>query len=176
MKRKERFVYHALSLLWRRKDEWSLMSSRADCSLIYPRAEIKCALDGRNYFLSINKGREGGDRMFLGEENEGVPAWKFMDYPAGGRLMFYEWSQLRCTGIPTSLRINGENSRSSAVDDFVTSLRKEATVQSGRGNLYPGKGDLVRPIPNYSPRSSTSLGRGCFCFCLNIKYVPLLVF
>lgn len=60
MKRKERFVYHALSLLWRRKDEWSLMSSRADCSLIYPRAEIKCALDGRNYFLSINKGREGG--------------------------------------------------------------------------------------------------------------------
>lgn len=88
----------------------------------------------------------------------------------GGRLMFYEWSQLRCTGIPTSLRINGENSRSSAVDDFVTSLRKEATVQSGRGNLYPGKGDLVRPIPNYSPRSSTSLGRGCFCFCLNILY------
>lgn len=83
MKRKERFVYHALSLLWRRKDEWSLMSSRADCSLIYPRTEIKCALDGRNYFLSINKGREGGDRMFLGEENEGVPAWKFMDYPAG---------------------------------------------------------------------------------------------
>lgn len=56
------------------------------------------------------------------------------------------------------------------MDDFVTSLRKEATVQSGRGNLYPGKGDLVRPIPNYSPRSSTSLGRGCFCFCLNILY------
>lgn len=31
-------------------------------------------LDGRNYFLSINKGREGEYRMFLGEENEGVAA------------------------------------------------------------------------------------------------------
>lgn len=41
------------------------------------------------------------------------------------------------------------------VDDFVTSLRKEATVQSGRGNLYRGK--TGRPTPNYS-RSSTSLG------------------
>lgn len=34
-------------------------------------------VDGRNYFLSINKGRRGEEevehRMFLGEENEGVP-------------------------------------------------------------------------------------------------------
>lgn len=33
-------------------------------------------VDGRNYFLSINKGAGGeGERggMFLGEENEGVP-------------------------------------------------------------------------------------------------------
>lgn len=33
-------------------------------------------VDGRNYFLSINKGRgeeEVEHRMFLGEENEGVP-------------------------------------------------------------------------------------------------------
>lgn len=46
-----------------------------------------------------------------------------------------------------------------AVDDFVTSLRKEATVQSGRGNLYRGK--IGRPIPNYS-RSSSSLGAVVF--------------
>lgn len=34
-------------------------------------------VDGRNYFLSINKGAGGGEGerggMFLGEENEGVP-------------------------------------------------------------------------------------------------------
>lgn len=62
------------------------MSGRQTALLFTPPGRKSSVLDGRNYFLSINKG--GGvveaeqHRMFLGEENEGVsavPAWKFMD-------------------------------------------------------------------------------------------------
>lgn len=60
------------------------MSGRQTDLLFTPPGRKSSVLDGRNYFLSINKG--GGvveeHRMFLGEENEGVsavPTWKFMD-------------------------------------------------------------------------------------------------
>lgn len=117
-------------------------------------------------FYRSTKGRGGEGERGKGRNVSRRGKWrrtgsclKIYGLPGWWRLMFYEWSKLRCTGI-----IADQRRKLGEVDDFVTSLRKETTVQSGRGNLYRGKlVDRFQIILDHPPRCTR-----LFCFCLNI--------